>query len=83
MNNLILLIFFALAVLFTGAAFFLWMSMLFDAIKMEEGANKIVWVLIILFLNIFGAILYVIFRMMLSSRSPEKFPRKIDKQIDA
>jgi len=49
-----------LSIIYFGMLIF-WIWALVDVLKSEfKGGNKIVWLLAILFLNIFGAILYVI-----------------------
>ncbi len=40
------------------AAFVFWVSMLLRAIKKEEKENKIVWVVVIVFAQIIGALIY-------------------------
>ncbi|MBT3280030.1 MAG: PLDc_N domain-containing protein [Campylobacteraceae bacterium] len=49
-----------LSIIYFGMLIF-WIWALVDVLKSKfDGGNKIVWLLAILFLNIFGAILYVI-----------------------
>ncbi len=47
-----------LGLLLVIAAFVFWIMMLVDAIKREDGPNKIVWVIVIVFLHFLGALIY-------------------------
>lgn len=44
------------------AVFAFWLWMLIDAAQYEDGAGKVAWVLIILFLHFLGAVVYFFVR---------------------
>ena len=43
--------------------FLFWVYMLVHAIRYERETDKIVWVIVIVFTNIFGAIIYMFYRL--------------------
>jgi hypothetical protein len=51
-------------ILLAVAALLFWVWMLVDAVQKEEGASKIAWVLIILFLHFLGALIYFFVRKL-------------------
>ena len=62
-----------------GVVFWLWT--LIDVLKYEfSGQNKVIWVLSILFLNLLGAILYVIIGRSQRINVPVKSTYKAPKQ---
>jgi lipid-A-disaccharide synthase-like uncharacterized protein len=46
-------------------AFLFWVTMLIQAIQNEHEYDKIAWVIVILFANIFGALIYLFYQLFL------------------
>jgi lipid-A-disaccharide synthase-like uncharacterized protein len=46
-------------------AFLFWATMLIQAIQNEHEYDKIAWVIVILFTNIFGALIYLFYQLFL------------------
>jgi TM2 domain-containing membrane protein YozV len=42
-----------------------WVTTLIHAIQYEEEYNKVAWVIVIVFMNIIGSLIYVIYRLFL------------------
>ena len=42
-----------------------WVTTLIHAIQYEEEYNKVAWVIVIVFLNIFGSLIYILYRLFL------------------
>jgi hypothetical protein len=57
------LIFFAICVLLALAATIFWIWMLIDCISQPmESTEKLIWVLVIIFLHLLGAVLYFVIK---------------------
>ncbi len=68
----ILFFFFAIGCGLLGTIFWIWMLVDCAINEPSEGNDKIIWILIILFTHVIGALLYLLFRR---SRRKEEFGR--------
>ncbi len=57
-----------LLIVLIGIAF--WVYMLFHVIRYESDIDKIVWVAVLIFTNIFGAIIYMFYRLFFPRERP-------------
>ena len=74
MDQLVTFVLFSVALAGVCFALFFWFYMLVGAMHLEKGINKIAWIVVILWFNLAGAIMYSLY---LAFFQQHKSPRRV------